>query len=71
MLFPAPSAVNGPEQLVQNAVYSKTRSGYAASGDRPGRSGLLVHRFALPQTVRLSAQLTGTQDYNGSRLHVR
>jgi len=62
MLFPVPSAVKGSEKLVRNAVYSVTRSGYAAFGRRPGRSGLQVNRFALPQAVLLSAQLAGSRN---------
>jgi hypothetical protein len=38
---------------------------------RPGRSGLLVYRFPLPQTVRLSAQLSDSQNEYALRVRVR
>jgi len=42
-----------PAQLVCNAIHSGTRSAYAASGRHPGRSELLVDRFALSQAPRM------------------
>jgi hypothetical protein len=61
---PVEGACWKPEQLVRNAVYYGTRSGYAASGRRPGRSYLLTYRLALPQALGLSAELAGSQkDY--------
>jgi hypothetical protein len=53
MLPPVAGAVARPVQLVRNAIHSGTRSAYAASERRPGRSGLLVYRFALSQAPRM------------------
>jgi len=50
------------EQLVRNAVYSRTRSGQAVSGRCPGRGGLFAYRSALPHAARLSARLAGSQN---------
>jgi len=47
---------------VRNAIYSGTRIGYAGSGHRPGRSGLLACRFAQSQKVSLSEQLADPQN---------
>jgi len=60
MLPPVAGSLKKPELLVRNAIQSGTRSVYAASGRRPGRSGRPVYRTVPPQAVRLSAQLTGS-----------
>jgi len=57
-----PSHAERSEQLVRNAVYSGTQSGYAASGRRAGRGVLEEYRSALPQAVRLPAQLPDSQN---------
>jgi len=67
MIFPVLSAVVIFEQLDRNAVYSRAGDGYAASGHRAGRSGLLQSRFAPHYTVPLSAQSACSQDDIESR----
>jgi hypothetical protein len=61
LLHPVAGAFLTPEQLTRNTVYSGTRRSKAAYGRRPGRSGPLAYRFALPQATGLSAQLAGSQ----------
>jgi len=67
---PVAGAVARHEQLVLNAVPSGNKGSYAASGRRPGRSGLLVYRFALSQVARPSGQLAGSQNYYVLRPYV-
>lgn len=62
LLQPVAGAFLTPEQLTRNTVYSGTRRSKAAYGRRPGRSGPLAYRFALPQATGLSAQLAGSQN---------
>ena len=57
-----PDAVMRPEKLARNTVYSGARSGWAASGHRSGRHGLLVHRFALQPVVASPAQFASSQN---------
>jgi|YelNatPaOPRAMG01_1025707.scaffolds.fasta_scaffold32606_2 hypothetical protein len=70
MLPPVAGAFVRPVQLFRNAVHSGSRRRFTASGRRPGRSGLLVCCFALPQTVGLSAALAGSQFHYESRVEV-
>jgi hypothetical protein len=53
MLLQVEGAVLKSERIVRNAIHSGTRSAYAASGRRLGRSGLFVDRFALSQAPRI------------------
>jgi hypothetical protein len=53
MLISVAGAVARRAQLLYNAFHSGNRRSKAASGRRPGRSGLLVDRFALSQAPRM------------------
>jgi hypothetical protein len=70
MLPPVVGSLKKPELLVWNAIHSGSRRSKAASGRRPGRSGLLVYCIALPQAVGLSAQFAGSQNDFVVRLRV-
>jgi len=71
MSAPVTGTLVKSEQLVRNALYSGTRSGYAATGHHPGRWSLLVYRFALPQKERISAQFSGSRNDHVLLLHIR
>jgi len=62
VLSPVAVALVRSDQLGRNAVYSGTRSADVASGHRPGRSGLVVYRFAQSDTGGLSAKFAGSQN---------